>query len=50
MLGTISIGGIAAPAHQHGEYFVSIRRDTGSKVIVRLLRHCLDDAPAEFRL
>ena len=50
MLGAIGIGGIAAPAHFHGEYFVSIHRDTGAKVYVRLPEHCLDDAPTEFRL
>ena len=42
MLGTIGIGGISAPAHHHGEYFVGIRRDTGAKVIVKLPTHCLE--------
>ena len=50
MLGSVGIRGIAAPAHHHGENFVSIRRDTDARVIVRLPEHCLDDAPTEFRL
>ena len=50
MLGTIGIGGIAVPAHHHGEYFVSIRRETGVKVIVQIHERCLDYAPTGFRL
>ena len=50
LLGTVGIDVIAAPAHHHGEYFVSIRRETGAMVIVRLPEHCLDDAPTGFRL
>ena len=50
MLGTIGIGGISAPHFFYGEYFISIRHESGAKVIVRLPEHCLDDAPTDIRL
>ena len=50
LIGTVGIGGVNAPYCFSGEYFVSIYRDTGAKVIVLLPEHCLDEAPTTFRL
>ena len=50
MAGHIGIGSISAPAFYQGEYFVTIRLETGAPVILRLPEHCIEEAPAEFRL
>ena len=50
MVGHIGIGSISAPSFYQGEYFVTVRLETGAKVILRLQEQCLDEAPAEFRL
>ena len=50
MLGTVGMGGVHAPYYFGGEYFVSIHRDTGAKIIVQLPEHCIDGAPTGFRL
>ena len=50
MLGHIDIGSINAPSFYQGDYFVTVRVETGSEVILRLPERCLDEAPAEFRL
>ena len=50
MVGHIGIGSINAPAFHQGEYFVSVRLETGATVILRLPERCLDEALAEFRL
>ena len=44
------IGSINTPAFYQGEYFVSVRLETGATVILRLPERCLDDAPVGFRL
>ena len=50
MVGHIGIGSINPPSFYQEEYFVTVRLETGAKVILRLSGRCLDEAPAEFRL
>ena len=50
MVGHIGIGSISAPAYHQGEYFVTVRLDTGAKVVLRLPERCITDAPSGFHL
>ena len=50
MVGHIGIGSISAPSFHQGEDFVTVRLETGAKVILRLPEGCLYEAPAGFRL
>ena len=50
MVGHIDIGNISAPGFYQGEYFATVRLETGAKVMLRLPEKCLDQARAEFRL
>jgi hypothetical protein len=50
MAGHIGIGSINAPAYYQGEYFVTVRLETGAKVVLRLPERCLNDAPSGFHL
>ena len=50
MVGHIGIGSINAPSHYRGEYFVTVRLETGATVILKLPETYLDEAPEEFRL
>ena len=49
-VGHIGIGSINAPSFYQGEYFVTVRLETGEKVILRLPEHCIEEASAEFHL
>ena len=49
-IGHIGIGSLNTPSFYQGDYFVSVRLETGSTVILRLPERCLDEASAEFRL
>ena len=49
-IGHIGIGRLNAPAFYEGDYFVSVRLETGATVILRLPEHCIDEAPGELRL
>ncbi len=37
-------------AFYQGEYFVTVRLETGATVILRLPERCLDEVPGKFRL
>jgi hypothetical protein len=50
MIGHIGIGSLNAPAFLQGMYFVSVRLESGSSVILRLPEDCLDEAPSELTL
>ncbi len=50
MIGHIGIGSLNTPSFYQGDYFVSVRLETGSVVILRLPEECIDDAPAEMTL
>ena len=50
MVGHIGIGSINAPLFYQGEYYATVRLETGATVILRLPKTYLDDAPTEFRL
>ena len=50
MVGHIGVGSISAPAYYQGEYFVTIRLETGAKVVLRLPEQCIEEASAEFHL
>jgi hypothetical protein len=44
MMGHIGIGSVNAPAFYRGEYFITVRLETGTTVILRLPERYLDEA------